>query len=128
MCHDKIVLPKVVPVKYDDDYKLCLIFGWQSYVSPSSKVLAKPIQYYEVILSSWKMCTYMTKTNTNYTNLFCAMVEFKDEMKACAGNPGSPVVCENQNHETALVGIASWTNFSLECGNFPPYIDLGGFR
>ncbi|KAK1129500.1 hypothetical protein K0M31_019223 [Melipona bicolor] len=56
------------------------------------------------------------------------MVEFKDEMKACAGNPGSPVVCENQNHEIAVVGIASWTNFSLDCGDLPTYIDLGAFR
>ncbi|XP_012245818.1 uncharacterized protein LOC100750051 [Bombus impatiens] len=128
MCHNKIILPKVVPVKYDDDYKLCLIFGWQSYVAPSSKVLAKPVLYYEVILNSWKMCTYMIKTNTTYTNVFCTMVEFKDEMRACAGNPGSPVICENQKHEIALVGIASWTNFSLECGDLPTYIDVGAFR
>ncbi|KAK9301512.1 hypothetical protein QLX08_006139 [Tetragonisca angustula] len=128
MCHNKIILPNIMSVKYDDDYKLCLIFGWQSYVSLSSKVLTKPIQYYEVILNSWKMCTYMIKTNKNYTNVFCAMVEFKDEMKACAGNPGSPVICENQNHEIALVGIASWTNFSLDCGDLPTYIDLGAFR
>lgn len=128
MCHNKIILPKIVPVKYDDDYKLCLIFGWQSYIAPSSKVLAKPVLYYEVILNSWKMCTYMIKTNTTYTNVFCTMVEFKDEMRACAGNPGSPVVCENKKHEIALVGIASWTNFSLECGDLPTYIDVGAFR
>lgn len=126
--HNKIILPNIVPVKYNDNYKLCLIFGWQSYVSPSLKVLAKPIQYHEVFLNSWKMCTYMIKTYTNYTNLFCTMVEYKDEIIACAGNPGSPVVCENQNHEIALVGIASWTNFSLECGDLPAYIDLGSFR
>lgn len=126
--HNKIILPNIVPVKYNDNYKLCLIFGWQSYVSPSLKVLAKPIQYHEVFLNSWKMCTYMIKTYTNYTNLFCTMVEYKDEIIACAGNPGSPVVCENQNHEIALVGIASWTNFSLECGDLPTYIDLGSFR
>ncbi|KOX79469.1 Transmembrane protease serine 11D [Melipona quadrifasciata] len=102
MCHNKIILPNIMSVKYDNDYKLCLIFGWQSYVSLSSKVLAKPIQYYEVILNSWKM--------------------------SCAGNPGSPVVCENQNHEIAVVGIASWTNFSLDCGDLPTYIDLGAFR
>ncbi|XP_017893315.1 uncharacterized protein LOC108632936 [Ceratina calcarata] len=129
MCPNKVTLPDVLPVNYnDDDYRLCLIFGWQSYVSLSSKVLAKPIHYDVVILNSWRMCTYMIKTTTNYTNLFCAMVEFKDEMKACAGNPGSPVVCENQNRETALVGIASWTNFSFECGDLPTYIDLGSFR
>ncbi|XP_076766394.1 mite allergen Der p 3 [Xylocopa sonorina] len=128
MCHNKLSLPNVVPVKYDDDYKLCLIFGWQSYVSPSSKVLAKPIQYEEVILNSWKMCTYMIKINTNYTNVFCAMVELKNEMKACAGNPGTPVVCEKHNRERALVGIASWTNFSLECGDLPTYLDLAPFK
>nr|XP_012137552.1 PREDICTED: mite allergen Der p 3-like [Megachile rotundata] len=127
MCNSKIILPNI-PVKYDTNYAPCLIFGWQSYVSSFSKVLAKPIQYSEVILSSWKLCTYMIKTSTNYTNVFCTMVEFKDEMKACAGNPGSPVVCENQHHETALLGIASWTNFSLECGDLPTYVDLDAFR
>ncbi|CAK9813188.1 OVCH2 [Anthophora plagiata] len=127
ICHSKIILPNVQPIKYDN-YKLCLIFGWQSYVSLSSRVLAKPIQYYEVILNTWKMCTYMIKANKNYTNIFCTMVEFKDEIKACAGNPGSPVVCENQNRETALLGIASWTNFSLDCGDLPTYLDLDAFR
>lgn len=127
MCNSKIILPNI-PVKYDNNYAPCLIFGWQSYVSPSSKVLAKPIQYNEVILNSWKLCTYMIKTSANYTNVFCAMVEFKDEMKACAGNPGSPVVCKNQHRETALLGIASWTNFSLECGDLPTYLDLDTFR
>lgn len=127
-CPNEIILPGIVPVKYDDNYKLCLIFGWKSYVSPSSKVLAKPMQYHEVILNSWKMCTYMIKTSANYTNVFCAMAELKDDMKACAGNPGSPVVCKNENHETALVGIASWTNFSLECGDLPTYLDLDAFR
>ncbi|XP_076661387.1 uncharacterized protein LOC143365252 [Halictus rubicundus] len=109
----------------------CFIFGWQSYLSPSSRVFAKPIQYNEVILNSWKLCTYMIKVNTNYTNhtnVFCTMVEFKDGMKACAGNPGSPVVCENQYHEIAILGIASWSNFSLECGDLPTYLDLGIFR
>ncbi|KOC61135.1 Ovochymase-2 [Habropoda laboriosa] len=101
ICRNKIILPNVQPIKYDN-YKLCLIFGWQSYVSLSSRVLAKPIQYYEVILNTWKM--------------------------SCAGNPGSPVVCENQNRETALLGIASWTNFSLECGDLQTYLDLDAFR
>ncbi|XP_046143501.1 uncharacterized protein LOC114875582 [Osmia bicornis bicornis] len=127
MCNGKVILPNI-PGKYNNNYTPCLIFGWQSYVSPSSKVLAKPIQYSEVILNSWKLCTYMIKTSVNYTNVFCAMVEFKDEMKACAGNPGSPVVCENQHRETSLVGIASWTNFSLECGDLPTYLDLDAFR
>ncbi|XP_034180459.2 glandular kallikrein, prostatic [Osmia lignaria lignaria] len=127
MCNGKVILPNI-PVKYNNNYTPCLIFGWQSYISPSSKVLAKPIQYSEVILNSWKLCTYMIKTSVNYTNVFCAMVEFKDEMKACAGNPGSPVVCENQHRETSLVGIASWTNFSLECGDLPTYLDLDAFR
>ncbi|XP_043251034.1 uncharacterized protein LOC122396568 [Colletes gigas] len=127
-CNKKIILPNVISVSYDNNYTTCLIFGWQSYVSPSSKVFAKPILYSEVILNSWKLCTYMLKTNVNYTNVFCTMVEFKDEIKACAGNPGSPVICENQYHEIAVVGIASWTNFSLECGDLPTYLDLGAFR
>ncbi|XP_054001587.1 uncharacterized protein LOC128888597 [Hylaeus anthracinus] len=128
MCNTEVILPNVTPVSYDNNYISCLIFGWQSYVPPSLKVFAKPIQYNEVFLNSWKLCTYMIKTNVNYTNVFCTMVEFEDEMKACAGNPGSPVICENQYHEIAVLGIASWTNFSLECGNLPTYLDLGEFR
>lgn len=126
MCNTKIHLPNIVSVKHDNNYK-CLIFGWQSYIS-ASKVLAKPIRYSEVIINSWKLCAYMLKTNANYTNVFCTMVEFTEDIKACAGNPGSPVICENQYHESTLLGIASWTNFSLECGVFPTYIELDEFR
>lgn len=53
MCNTKITLPNVVPVNFDNSYTSCLIFGWQSHVSLSSKVFAKPIQYHEVILNSF---------------------------------------------------------------------------
>lgn len=128
VCNIKIILPNIVPVSYDDNYKSCLIFGWQSYISPTSKVLAKPIQYNEVTFNSWKVCAHIIKTNENYTNLICAMVKFKNEMKACAGNPGSPLICEDKYDQIALLGIASWTNFSLECGDLPTYVDLHTFR
>lgn len=131
VCDSRITLPNIKAIDSSNDYTSCFIFGWQSYLSTSSRVFAKPIQYNEVILNSWKLCTYMIKVNTNYTNhtnVFCTMVEFKDGMKACAGNPGSPVVCENQYREIAILGIASWSNFSLECGDLPTYLDLGRFR
>ncbi|XP_033331595.1 glandular kallikrein, prostatic [Megalopta genalis] len=130
VCDAKITLPNVKRVD-SDNYTSCFIFGWQSYLPPSSKVFAKPMQYNEVIINSWKSCTRMIKANTNYTNytnVFCTMVEFKDGMEACAGNPGSPVVCENHYREIAVLGIASWSNFSLECGDLPTYLDLSIYR
>ncbi|KAG7209863.1 hypothetical protein KM043_011465 [Ampulex compressa] len=56
------------------------------------------------------------------------MIASEDGMKACAGNPGSPVVCEDQYHRTMLLGIASWTNFSLECGGPLTYLSVSAFR
>lgn len=128
MCDERVQLLDVAPVRLGNAYKKCLIFGWQSYVAPSTKVLAKPIQYSEVLLNSWKVCTYVLKGNTSYNNVFCTMVEAEDGLKACAGNPGSPVVCEDHNQKMTLLGIASWSNFSLECGGIPTYLAVSLFR
>ncbi|XP_023289201.1 acrosin-like [Orussus abietinus] len=128
MCDSKVRLLDIAPVRLDDNYKSCLIFGWQSYVAPTAKVLAKPVQYSEVILNSWKLCMYMLKSNASYGNVFCTMIEAEDGMKACAGNPGSPVVCEDQYQRMVLLGIASWSNFSLDCGGLPTYLGVSVFR
>lgn len=128
MCDERVKLVEIAPVELDDDYKTCLIFGWQSYVSPSTKVLAKPIQYSKVLLNTWKLCMYMLKGNISYNNVFCTMIESDNGIKACAGNPGSPVVCQNQHQRMILLGVASWSNFSLDCDGIPTYLGVSVFR
>ncbi|XP_043280142.1 snake venom serine protease BPA-like [Venturia canescens] len=128
MCDPKIRLLHIAPMRLDEDYKSCLIFGWQSTVAPSSKVHAKPIQYSQVLLNSWRVCLYMHEGNASFKNVFCTMVEDDNGIRACAGNPGSPVVCEDQYQRMILLGIASWSNYSLECGGLPTYLGVSIFR
>lgn len=154
MCDEKVRLLDIAPVRLDDNYRSCMIFGWQSYVSPSAKVLARPVQYAAVVLNSWKICNYMFKGaykqmpiilfldivvknfcavnmmigNTSYSNVFCTMIEENEGVRACSGNPGSPVVCEDQHMRMVLLGIASWTNYSLDCGGLPSYLGVSVFR
>ncbi|XP_051171537.1 uncharacterized protein LOC127288229 isoform X2 [Leptopilina boulardi] len=117
------------PRNHDENYKSCFIFGWESYIGPhSTKVFAKPIQYSEIILNSWKYCAYMYKGNANFLNVFCTMVESAGERMACAGNPGTPVVCQDKNDKMVLLGIASWTKFSFDCGGSPSYLNTHLFR
>ncbi|XP_066588839.1 glandular kallikrein, prostatic-like [Prorops nasuta] len=119
---------ELAPLKLDNNYKACLIFGWQSILTPNSKLWAKPIMYHEVFLNSWKLCSYMAKDNNSYSNVFCTLTNSVDEPKICAGNPGSPVVCQDQFNKSFLLGIASWTKFSLDCGEFPKYLSINSFR
>ena len=128
LCDSKMNFMDIAPIRLDENYKSCLIFGWQSYVGPSSKVFAKPIQYSQVVMNAWKYCVYMHQGNASLSNVFCTMVEADGEMKACAGNPGSPIVCKNQEHRMVLLGIASWTKFSLDCGGLPSYLSVSIFR
>ena len=128
VCDSKVRFLDVAPVKLDENYKSCLIFGWQSYVEPTSKVFAKPIQYSQVLLNAWKYCIYMHEGNSSLSNVFCTMIEAKSDIKACAGNPGTPVVCEDQSQRMVLLGIASWTKFSLDCGGLPSYLSVSIFR
>lgn len=128
MCDSKVRLLDIAPVRLDDDYKSCLIFGWQSTVAPTSKVLAKPVQYSKVLLNSWRVCVYMHEGNASYRNVFCTMIDDENGIRACAGNPGSPVVCEDQYQRMVLLGIASWSNFSLDCGGLPTYLGVSVFR
>lgn len=128
ICDPKVRLLDIAPVRLDDDYKSCLIFGWQSTVAPSSKVHAKPIQYSQVLLNSWRVCMYMHEGNASFKNVFCTMVEDANGIRACAGNPGSPVVCEDQYQRMVLLGIASWSNYSLDCGGLPTYLGVSIFR
>lgn len=119
------------PLRADDNYKSCLVFGWQSTVFPNSRVFAKPVQYTEVLPNAWKICTYAQGIYgpiSNRENIFCAMIESEEGLKACAGNPGSPVVCENQHGRSVLLGIASWTNYSLYCEGLPTYLSVAPFR
>lgn len=124
-----LTFPDIIPLKLDyNHFKNCFIFGWESQVSRFGKVLAKPIQYSEVILNSWRTCSFMLKDKLNYTNVFCAMAKCKDGIKACAGNPGSPIICEDPYDRIILLGIATWTNFSLSCNNYPIYLNISTFR
>ncbi|XP_015595395.1 tonin-like [Cephus cinctus] len=128
ICNENVRLLDIAPLTLDDNYKSCMIFGWQSYIALNDKILAKPVYYSQVFLNSWKLCAYMLRGNASYNNVFCSMVEIKDDMKACAGNPGSPVVCENQFQRMVLVGIATFSNFSLSCDDFPIYLGVNAFR
>lgn len=117
------------PRNHDENFKSCFIFGWESYVGlQSKKVFAKPIQYSEIIVNSWKNCAYMYKGNASFLNVFCTMVDTAGERLACAGNPGTPVVCQEQNDKMLLLGIASWTKFSFDCGGSPTYLNTHLFR
>ncbi|XP_015113462.1 serine protease hepsin [Diachasma alloeum] len=122
---------QIGPLRIDDTYKSCLVFGWQSTVFPNSRVFAKPVQYIEVLPNAWKICTYAQGIYgpiSNRENIFCGMIESDEGLKACAGNPGSPVVCENQYGRSILLGIASWTNYSLYCDGLPTYLSVAPFR
>ena len=130
MCDPNVRLLDIAPVRLDDDYKNCMIFGWQSTVgvAPSSKVHAKPVQYSHVFLNSWRVCMYLHEGNASYRNVFCTVIDDEQGIRVCAGNPGSPVVCEDQEKRMVLLGIASWSNFSLDCGGLPTYLGVSVFR
>ncbi|XP_044589110.1 serine protease 58-like [Cotesia glomerata] len=102
-------------------YNCCFIYGWDSIISSTIRVFTKAIQTISVQPRDKEACV----NKINNVNIVCASGESR---KQCAGNPGSPIVCNEPNGDNRVLGIASWTNFSLQCDDSSTYLNLTSFR
>ncbi|XP_053596591.1 kallikrein 1-related peptidase b21-like [Microplitis demolitor] len=104
-----------------NSYDCCFIYGWDSILFSKMRVFTKPIQIVSVQPRDKDACV----NKINDVNIVCASGESR---KQCAGNPGSPIVCNEPNGNSRVLGIASWTNYSLQCDGSSTYLNLTSFR